>query len=85
MIAAPVIRMKTKDHVTVEYDLEGTNETDDDVLRVDHPERHRTMYPAYRCRYFLSIVVNVNCYGLRQEPGVIPHTYQPSSNIIVQS
>lgn len=38
VIAAPVIWLKIKDHADVEEDLEGTDETIDDVLPVDHPK-----------------------------------------------
>ena len=37
--AAPVIFMKIKDHVTVEEDLKGTDETLADVLPQGHPEK----------------------------------------------
>jgi hypothetical protein len=39
LCAAPVIFMKIKDHVTVEEDLEGTDETLADVLPQGHPEK----------------------------------------------
>lgn len=39
-LAAPVIWLKVKDHVAVEDDLEGTDETVDDVLPVGYPEGH---------------------------------------------
>lgn len=37
--AAPVIFLKIKDHVTVEEDLKGTDETLEDVLPQGHPEK----------------------------------------------
>ncbi len=37
--AAPVILLKVKDHVTVEEDLKGTDETLADVLPQGHPEK----------------------------------------------
>jgi len=37
LFAAPVIFLKIKDHVSVEDDLIGTNETIEDVLPVGHP------------------------------------------------
>jgi len=39
LCAAPVIWLKVKDHVTVEEDLAGTDETLADVLPVGHPEK----------------------------------------------
>lgn len=39
VIAAPVIFLKIKDHVTVEEDLAGTDETLADVLPAGHPEK----------------------------------------------
>lgn len=38
-IAAPIIFLKIKDHVSVEEDLEGTDETVADVLPVGHAEK----------------------------------------------
>jgi hypothetical protein len=37
--AAPVIFIKIKDHVTVEEDLQGTDETLADVLPQNYPEK----------------------------------------------
>jgi len=37
--AAPVIFLKIKDHVTVEEDLQGTDETLEDVLPANYPEK----------------------------------------------
>ncbi len=39
IIAAPVILYKIKDHVTVEEDLKGTDETLADVLPAGYPEK----------------------------------------------
>jgi hypothetical protein len=39
IIAAPVIFYKIKEHVAVEEDLAGTDETLADVLPADHPEK----------------------------------------------
>jgi hypothetical protein len=39
LCAAPVIFLKIKDHITVEEDLEGTDETLADVLPQGHPEK----------------------------------------------
>jgi len=39
LIAAPVIFLKVKDHVTVEEDLVGTDETLADVLPADYPDK----------------------------------------------
>lgn len=39
VVAAPVIFLKIRDHVDVEDDLAGTDETLADVLPVDHPEK----------------------------------------------
>ncbi|KAJ5128241.1 hypothetical protein N7448_001959 [Penicillium atrosanguineum] len=39
VIAAPVIFLKIRDHVDVEEDLAGTDETIADVLPADHPEK----------------------------------------------
>jgi len=39
IIAAPVIFMKIKDHVPVEEDIKGTDETLADVLPSDHAEK----------------------------------------------
>lgn len=39
VIAAPVIFMKIKDHVPVEEDIKGTDETLADVLPSDHAEK----------------------------------------------
>lgn len=39
IIAAPVIFIKIKDHVTVEEDLRGTDETVEDVLPEGHIEK----------------------------------------------
>ncbi|KAJ5659401.1 hypothetical protein N7507_005852 [Penicillium longicatenatum] len=39
VVAAPVIFMKIRDHVDVEDDIAGTDETLADVLPVDHPEK----------------------------------------------
>jgi hypothetical protein len=39
IVAAPVIFLKIKDHVTVEEDLVGTDKTLADVLPPDHPEK----------------------------------------------
>ncbi|KAJ5622343.1 hypothetical protein N7528_005575 [Penicillium herquei] len=39
IFAAPVIFMKIRDHVAVEDDLAGTDETIADVLPADHPEK----------------------------------------------
>jgi hypothetical protein len=39
IVAAPVIFYKIKDHVAVEEDLAGTDETLADVLPLDHPEK----------------------------------------------
>lgn len=39
LVAAPVIFLKIQDHVTVESDLEGTDETLADVLPVGHAEK----------------------------------------------
>jgi MFS family permease len=39
VVAAPVIFMKIRDHVDVEEDLAGTDETIADVLPADHPEK----------------------------------------------
>lgn len=39
VVAAPVIFMKIKDHVDVESDLVGTDETLADVLPSGHPEK----------------------------------------------
>lgn len=39
LVAAPVIFYKIKDHVAVEEDLAGTDETLADVLPPDHPEK----------------------------------------------
>ena len=40
VIAAPLILTKIKDHVSVEEDLVGTDETIEDVLPQGHPEKH---------------------------------------------
>jgi hypothetical protein len=39
LIAAPVIFLKVKDHVSIEEDLQGTDETLADVLPSDYPEK----------------------------------------------
>ena len=39
LIAAPVIFLKIQDHVSVEADLAGTDETLADVLPQGHPEK----------------------------------------------
>ncbi len=39
LCAAPLILTKIKDHVTVEEDLKGTDETLADVLPADYPEK----------------------------------------------
>lgn len=39
IVAAPVIFLKIKDHVTVEEDLQGTDETVADVLPDAYPEK----------------------------------------------
>lgn len=39
VFAAPVIFFKIRDHVTVEDDLRGTDETVADVLPSGHPEK----------------------------------------------
>jgi len=39
IVAAPVIFLKIQDHVTVEADLVGTDETLADVLPQGHPEK----------------------------------------------
>lgn len=39
VVAAPVIFMKIRDHVDVNEDLAGTDETIADVLPADHPEK----------------------------------------------
>ena len=39
VVAAPVIFLKIQDHVTVEDDLRGTDETMADVLPSGHPEK----------------------------------------------
>lgn len=39
VVAAPVIFLKIQDHVTVEEDLAGTDETIADVLPPGHPEK----------------------------------------------
>ncbi|KAL6812611.1 DUF895 domain membrane protein [Trichoderma camerunense] len=40
VFAAPVIFFKIKDHISVEEDLQGTDETIADVLPSGHPEKH---------------------------------------------
>jgi hypothetical protein len=42
VVAAPVIFWKIKDHVSVEEDLVGTDETLADVVPTDHIEKHET-------------------------------------------
>ena len=39
IIASPVIFMKIKDHVSIEEDLKGTDETLANVLPAGHPEK----------------------------------------------
>lgn len=39
VVAAPVIFMKIKDHVSIEEDLKGTDETLADVLPAGHPDK----------------------------------------------
>lgn len=39
ILAAPVIWLKVKDHVTIEEDLKGTDETLADVLPAGYPEK----------------------------------------------
>ena len=39
VIAAPLIVMRIKDHVPIEADLKGTDETIEDVLPSGHPEK----------------------------------------------
>lgn len=39
LVAAPIVFLKVKDHVDVEDDLRGTDETIEDVLPVGHPEK----------------------------------------------
>ena len=39
VVAAPVIFLKIRDHVDVQEDLMGTDETIEDVLPADHPEK----------------------------------------------
>lgn len=39
VIAIPVVFMRIKDHVPVEEDLKGTNETLASILPVGHPEK----------------------------------------------
>jgi len=43
VLAAPLIFTKIKDHVPVEEDLEGTDETIEDVLPTGHPEKNVTV------------------------------------------
>lgn len=43
VVAAPLIFMKIKDHVSVEEDLQGTDETLADVLPSGHPEKQATV------------------------------------------
>ncbi|KAG0648137.1 unc93 [Hyphodiscus hymeniophilus] len=40
LVAAPLILTKIQDHVPVEEDLRGTDETVEDVLPAGHPEKH---------------------------------------------
>jgi hypothetical protein len=42
VVAAPVIFWKIKDHVSLEEDLAGTDETLADVVPTDHIEKHET-------------------------------------------
>lgn len=39
VVAAPIVFLKIKDHVDVEEDLKGTDETIADVLPEGHPEK----------------------------------------------
>lgn len=39
VVASPVIFLSIKDHVSVEEDLKDTDETLEDVLPVDHPDK----------------------------------------------
>lgn len=43
VIASPLIFMKIKDHVSIEEDLKGTDETIEDVLPTGHPEKNLTV------------------------------------------
>lgn len=43
VVAAPVIFLKIRDHVAIEDDLAGTDETIADVLPQGHPEKEGTV------------------------------------------
>ncbi|RFU30377.1 hypothetical protein B7463_g5945, partial [Scytalidium lignicola] len=43
VVAAPLILTKIKDHVSIDEDLRGTDETIEDILPVGHPEKQVTV------------------------------------------
>jgi hypothetical protein len=43
VVAAPLILTRIKDHVPIEEDLQGTDETIEDVLPSGHPEKQVTV------------------------------------------